>query len=107
MRDVKPDVASIRSGSTARADAPRKADTEKGNDTLLVEWYRPTDPDVSDPFAMLVPDPLTCICFVFSPGFAELVKYQESMGHVFCHSPSTSDLPFTLLGSHLSHPSSM
>ena len=42
------DVSSIHSGTTAGgADAPRKVDPEKGNDTLLVDWYGPTDPDVS------------------------------------------------------------
>jgi hypothetical protein len=43
----KPDVASIHSGSTKCADAPKKVDAEKGDDTLLVEWYGPTDPEVS------------------------------------------------------------
>lgn len=43
----RPDAASTYSGSTERVDAPTKVDAEKGNDTLLVEWYGPTDPDVS------------------------------------------------------------
>jgi DHA1 family multidrug resistance protein-like MFS transporter len=43
----RPDAASACSGPTECADAPKKADAEKGNDTLLVEWYGPTDPDVS------------------------------------------------------------
>jgi hypothetical protein len=42
--EPKPDAASIRPGST---HVPKKVDTEKGSDTLLVEWYGPTDPDVS------------------------------------------------------------
>jgi hypothetical protein len=42
--EPKHDAASIRSGST---HVPKKVDAEKGGDTLLVEWYGPTDPDVS------------------------------------------------------------
>lgn len=48
LNDVaKPDVSSIHSDTTAIADAPRKSDPENGKDTFLVEWYGPTDPDVS------------------------------------------------------------
>ena len=45
--DPKPKDPSIRSGSTERVDFLKKVDAEKGDDTLLVEWYGPTDPDVS------------------------------------------------------------
>jgi hypothetical protein len=48
------DVSSVLSGKTAHADAPRRVDPEKGKDTLLVEWYGPTDPDVSYRCVMLV-----------------------------------------------------
>jgi DHA1 family multidrug resistance protein-like MFS transporter len=41
------DLSSVLSDKTAHAVAPRKVDAEKGKDTLLVEWYGPTDPDVS------------------------------------------------------------
>lgn len=43
----RPDVTSVLSEGTAIANAPRKVDPEKGGDTLLVDWYGPTDPDVS------------------------------------------------------------
>jgi DHA1 family multidrug resistance protein-like MFS transporter len=39
------DVSSVHSGTTAHGEPPRKVDAEKGNDTLLVDWYGPTDPD--------------------------------------------------------------
>jgi hypothetical protein len=42
-----PDVRSIVSETTMNAGTPAKADPEKGQDTLLVDWYGPTDPDVS------------------------------------------------------------
>jgi hypothetical protein len=45
--EPKPDAASTHSGPTQCGDAPKKVDAEKGDDTLLVEWYGPTDPDVS------------------------------------------------------------
>src|SRR6267154_2607989 len=60
--EPKPDAASIRSAGTIQcADAPKKVDAEKGNDTLLVEWYGPTDPDVSYDCVMLVRRLLTSI----------------------------------------------
>ena len=56
---AKPDVSSIHSDTTAIADAHRKADPENGKDTLLVEWYGPTDPDVSCRSGMFVLQLLT------------------------------------------------
>ena len=50
----QPDAASNFSGPTQITDVPKKVDAEKGNDTLLVEWYGPTDPDVSTIGVMLV-----------------------------------------------------
>jgi len=48
LNDVpSPDVRSIVSEATMIADTPAKVDPEKGQDTLLVDWYGPTDPDVS------------------------------------------------------------
>ncbi|KAI0287569.1 MFS transporter [Russula brevipes] len=41
----RPDVTSVLSEGTAIGNAPRKVDPEKGKDTLLVDWYGPTDPD--------------------------------------------------------------
>ena len=42
-----PDVRSIVSETTAIGETAAKVDPEKGQDTLLVDWYGPTDPDVS------------------------------------------------------------
>ena len=42
-----PDARSIVSETTALGHTPAKVDSEKGQDTLLVDWYGPTDPDVS------------------------------------------------------------
>ena len=42
-----PDVRSIVSETTVISNTPAKADPEKGQDSLLVDWYGPTDPDVS------------------------------------------------------------
>jgi DHA1 family multidrug resistance protein-like MFS transporter len=61
----KPDAVSTCSGPTQCADAPKKVDAEKGNDTLLVEWYGPTDPDVSYDCVMLVARLLTSIAITF------------------------------------------
>jgi hypothetical protein len=44
---LSPDVRSIVSETTMIANTPAKADPEKGLDSLLVDWYGPTDPDVS------------------------------------------------------------
>jgi hypothetical protein len=74
------DAASSCSGPTQCADAPKKLDAEKGNDTLLVEWYGPTDPDVSYHSVMLVHRLLTSI--VITPESAELVEWEEGMGGV-------------------------
>ena len=57
--EPKPDVASTHSETTKCVEAPKKVDAEKGNDTLLVEWYGSTDPDVSYHCVMLVPRLLT------------------------------------------------
>ena len=76
----KPDGASNFSGATERVDAPKKIDTEKGNDTLLVEWYGPTDPDVSHCSMIFVPRLLTSI--VVTSESAELVEWEEGMGDV-------------------------
>jgi hypothetical protein len=78
--EPKPDVASIRSGTTQCAEAPKKADAEKGNDTLLVEWYGPTDPDVSHNFVMVVRWLLTSV--VITSESTELVECEEGMGDV-------------------------
>lgn len=75
--EPKPDVASIRSGST---HATKKVDAEKGGDTLLVEWYGPTDPDVSYHCVVLVARLLTSI--VITSESAQLVECEEVMGHV-------------------------
>ncbi|KAH9009940.1 putative caffeine resistance protein 5 [Lactarius deliciosus] len=46
LNDVpSPDVRSVVSETTVIANTPAKADAEKGQDTLLVDWYGPTDPD--------------------------------------------------------------
>ncbi|KAN0138990.1 Major facilitator superfamily domain containing protein [Lactarius tabidus] len=42
---LSPDARSIVSETTAIANTPAKADPEKGLDSLLVDWYGPTDPD--------------------------------------------------------------
>jgi hypothetical protein len=44
---LSPDARSIVSETTVIANTLAKADPEKGQDTLLVDWYGPTDPDVS------------------------------------------------------------
>ena len=44
---ISPDARSIVSEMTVIANTPAKADPEKGQDGLLVDWYGPTDPDVS------------------------------------------------------------
>ena len=86
------DVSSIHSGTTvAGADAPRKVDPEKGKDTLLVDWYGPTDPDVSHRSVLLVPT--TCLPdMVISSESAELVEWEEGMGHVSDMSPDVHHL---------------
>ncbi|KAH9003705.1 putative caffeine resistance protein 5 [Lactarius hatsudake] len=46
LNDVpSPDVRSVVSETTVIANTPAKGDPEKGQDTLLVDWYGPTDPD--------------------------------------------------------------
>ncbi|KAI9430829.1 putative caffeine resistance protein 5 [Lactarius indigo] len=46
LNDVpSPDVRSVVSETTVIANTPAKVDPEKGPDTLLVDWYGPTDPD--------------------------------------------------------------
>ena len=97
--ELKPDGASNFSGSTAFvvcADAPEKVDAENGNDTLLVEWYGPTDPDVSYHFVMLEPGLLTGI--VITSESAELVEREESMGDV---SDMSSDIHHLRRSCHL------
>ena len=44
-----PDATSVLSGATAMAlvNTPGGVDPEKGQDSLLVDWDGPTDPDVS------------------------------------------------------------
>ena len=78
------------------ADAPKKVDAENGNDTLLVEWYGPTDPDVSYHCVMLVPGLLTGI--VITSESAELVEREESMGDV---SDMSSDIHHLRRSCHL------
>jgi len=78
--EPKPDAASTHSGTTECAGAPKKVDAEKGNDTLLVEWYGPTDPDVSYHCVMLVARLLTSIVITLES--AELVECEEGMGDV-------------------------
>jgi hypothetical protein len=78
--EPKPDAASTHSDPTQCGDAPKKVDAEKGNDTLLVEWYGPTDPDVSYNCVMLVPRLLTSIGITSES--AELVECEEGMGDV-------------------------
>jgi hypothetical protein len=78
--EPKPDVASTHSETTKCAEAPKKVDAEKGNDTLLVEWNGPTDPDVSYHRVMLVPRLLTSIGITSES--AELVECEEGMGDV-------------------------
>jgi MFS transporter, DHA1 family, multidrug resistance protein len=63
--EPKPDAASMHSATTKRAEAPKKVDAEKGNDTLLVEWYGPTDPDVSYHCVMPVARLLTSVVDYF------------------------------------------
>jgi DHA1 family multidrug resistance protein-like MFS transporter len=53
-----PDARSIVSETTAIANTPTKADPEKGLDSLLVDWYGPTDPDVSISWYFLQIQPL-------------------------------------------------
>ena len=79
------DVSSIHSDTTAIGHAPRKIDAEKGSDSLLVEWYGPNDTDVSYCSVMFVYQLLTGI--VIRSESAELVEWEEGMGHV-------SDLSF-------------
>lgn len=42
-----PDATSVFTEATAIASIPGGMDPEKGQDLLLVDWYGPTDPDVS------------------------------------------------------------
>ena len=41
-----PDARSIVSETTMLGHTPVKSDPEKGQDSLLVDWYGPTDPEV-------------------------------------------------------------
>src|SRR6266702_7864138 len=60
LNDVpSPDVRSTVSEVTVIANTPAKADPEKGQDTLLVYWYGPTDPDVCIGFFLLKTQCLT------------------------------------------------
>ncbi|KAH8984843.1 multidrug resistance protein-like protein [Lactarius akahatsu] len=48
LNDVpNPDARSITSEATVIANTPAKADSETGQDALLIDWYGPTDPDSS------------------------------------------------------------
>jgi hypothetical protein len=74
---ASPDATSILSGATAMTSTPGGVDPEKGQDPLLVDWYGPTDPDVS------------CWCGTFARSYlqrttesTELVECEEIMGHV-------------------------
>src|SRR6266404_2839911 len=52
LNDVpSPDARSVHSETTIAAHTPNKADPEKGQDTLLVDWHGPTDPDVRTPLS--------------------------------------------------------
>ena len=55
------DATSILSEGTAITNALGRVDLEKDNDKLLVDWYGPTDPDVSCRFMMRVPHSLILV----------------------------------------------
>ena len=78
LNDVpSPDVRSIVSEATMVSNTPAKADPENGQDALLVDWYGPTDLDVSIGSFFLQKR-----CSHIALESAELVELEEGMGHV-------------------------
>jgi hypothetical protein len=83
-----PDATSVLSEATAIA-TPGRADPEKGQDHLLVDWDGPSDPDVSCRWGRLYPSRLQVTLESI-----ELVQYKKGMGHVSDVSSNNCYLPW-------------
>jgi hypothetical protein len=84
------DVRSIVSETTITANTPAKADPEKGPDSLLVDWYGPTDPDVSIDLYFYKCN----VSHIAALESAELVELEEGMGLIPDVSSDSRSVPW-------------